>query len=91
MENDIQRLTPQERSLSLKRNKEAFLLARKNRAEKLFELKKASKENLNKINLKEIETKNNTSLSIDEKKKIYADLRNQKDLSNHMLKLKRKI
>ena len=39
MENDIQRLTPQERSLSLKRNKEAFLLARKNRAEKLFELK----------------------------------------------------
>lgn len=90
MENDIQRLTPQERSLSLKRNKEAFLLARKKRAEKLFELKKASKENLNKINLKEIETKNNTSLSIDEKKKIYADLRNQKRSLKSYVKTQKK-
>ena len=78
MENEIQKLTPKARALSHKRNKEAFLLARKNKTEKLFNLRKGYQGNLKKITLKLVETKNNNSLSKEEKKKIYADLRNQK-------------
>ena len=36
MNNEVSKLTPEARSLSLKRNKEAFLLARKNRTDGLL-------------------------------------------------------
>ena len=92
MNNEVAKLTPEARSLSLKRNKEAFLLARKNRTERLFELKTVYQQKSKEINLRKIEIKNDNNLTKNEKEEKLQYLKTQKvSLLSYYKKQKKSI